>query len=351
MSNRLLRSREKDVELVLVPAGARKLTLEALEAACLARLARLVAETAIWRRDGYGAAWRVGDHNILIVETTVATDAVLYVQFWSEPEQPTLWEVSSANPQPGVDRFVTDESKRMLAEMGFEIGGKAGNLGKQVHVGNTGDAAAAARDVLRIFHGAFAYRGATALVARVMKGERSGRAVVHTRFEPDDVVTMLRHLGYEAEAKKDGERPLVLASQGGFGFAVTLDVPAHGGSFRCLDVTALVGHPDEDSHAAWAGAVNELNGRSRVARAWTDEDGDVIVGTSLMCGAGVTEDYIAEQLAGWLRAAVELAASQAGTGREEPGPGQRQGKEGEEGGHPGRRRRGGARRGSSEVVH
>ena len=117
------------------------------------------------------------------------------------------------------------------------------------------------------------------------------------------------------------------------------------GCFHCLDVTALVGHAREGTRRAWRLAINELNGRSRVARAWLDEDGDVVVGTSLMCGRGVTEAYLAEQIAGWHKSAVDLASSQQGRNAEEAGEGM-----GRAEGRP-RRRAAGGKRGASDVVH
>jgi hypothetical protein len=304
----LLAPRSQNIERVLVPAGKASLTLEALERRCLARLTRMLAAAAIWPTDDYGTGWKLGDFNILIVETTVAPDAALYVQFWSEPEQPVAWEVSSGRWNPPARRFITARAKRRLRDMGFEIGGKAGNFGKEVGVGNRGDAGSVARDVLRIFHDALGYRGATPLVARLTKGERAGRAVVHTRFDPEDVVNLLSHMGCATQLKKDGERPVVLAVWDGFRFAVTLDAPGEDGSFTCLDVTALVGHVTEETEATWITALNDTNGRSRVVRGWIDGDGDVIVGTSLMCARGLTAEYLEDQIAGWHRAALALAA-------------------------------------------
>ena len=316
-----LAKRQVDREVILVPGRRRRpLTLEDLERACLPHLTRLVADTALWRSKDYGTGWKVGDYNILIVETTVARDAMLYVQFWSEPQQPVLWEVSSGKPQPGARRFVTAHARRALREMGFELGGKVGNYGKQVGIGNRGDAASAARDVLRIHWEAFGYRGGTPLVARIIRGERAERGVFYTRFDPDDVVNLLVQNGYQAEVKKRERRPVILSSRDGFGFAVTLDVPAPDGCFTCLDVSALIGHASPETEVGWTAAVNEVNGRSRVVRAWIDGDGDVIAGTNIMCGQGVTADYVVEQIGGWMQSATALAV----------GPGRREDEEAEE---------------------
>lgn len=307
IQNPLPPPRDREIERLLVPAGSRPLTLEALQQACLAPLTRLLVDAAVWPDKGYGRSWKVGDFNILIIETPIAPDASLYVQFWSEPNGQVDWEVSSGNWNPPARPFITARTRRCLAEMGFVIGGKAKNFGRNATVANRADAAAVARDVLRIFHEAFGYRGATPLVARLVKAERAGRAVVHTRFEPTDIVTLLNQLGYAAEwTNRRAKRPVVLASLGDFRVLVTMDVKAKEGGFECLDIGTVVGEMSQESASRWLSAINELNSHSRTARAWVDGDGDVIVGTSVMCRNGVTEGYLADRVTGWLYAASEL---------------------------------------------
>jgi Putative bacterial sensory transduction regulator len=145
------------------------------------------------------------------------------------------------------------------------------------------------------------------VVARLTKAERSHRAVVHTMFTPADTVTLLGRLGYQAELKKEGQRPLIVARQGAFGFVVTLDVPAddHGG-FHCLDFVATVGTVSETTNSSWMWALNELNSLSRIARGWVDGDGNVDVGTSLLCTGGLTEDFVATAIGAWHHAAIRL---------------------------------------------
>ncbi len=53
--------RQVEFERVLLPGGQETLTLAQLERRCLARLATVVANTAIWPADGFGQSWRIGD--------------------------------------------------------------------------------------------------------------------------------------------------------------------------------------------------------------------------------------------------------------------------------------------------
>jgi hypothetical protein len=299
--------RHEQFQRVLLAGGREKLTLAQIEKRGLARLAKLVADTAIWPSDGYRESWRVGDFNILIIETTVSPNAELYVQFWSEPGGPVDWEVSSGHCNPGARKYITKRTRVRLGEMGFTIGGAAGNFLKQASIANRGDAAAVAREVLRIFHDALGYRGRTPLVAKVTRAARCGRAVVHTRFSETDAVTLLRRLGFEASVVRKGRSPILGCRQGDINFAVRLDAPARNrGEFLCLDFITAVGHITDGSHAAWGEALNRLNGMSRVARGWLDPEGHVCVGTSLSLFGGQTEEAMEHGIAGFLRAANEL---------------------------------------------
>jgi hypothetical protein len=299
-------TKHRETERVLLPAGDSPLALPELEATCLAPLSHLLTRLARWESDATGSTWTIGDFRILIVETTVAPEAVLYVQFWSEPDQPISWEVSSGHHNRKARPFVSRQARRALADMGFRVGGAACNFGKAVTIANKGDAAVVARDVLRIFHDALGYRGRTALVAKTTASGRSDRAVVHSVLTGDDVVAMLGRFGYRAELQERKPRPVVFAEQGGFRFAVTTDIPDGYGAFRCLDLAAMVGRISNATTAAWVTALNQLNGRSRVARGWIDPDGNVLVGTSFCLRGGLTEAHLADQVGGWRKAAEEL---------------------------------------------
>lgn len=305
--------RSETSELVLLPGSPEPLSRAQVEQRCLGPLATLLTETANWPAGGFGNAWRIGDFNVLIVETTVAPGAEFYVQFWSEPNGPLAWEVSSGHCNRPLRKFITRRVRTALDRMGFEIGGGAGNFGKRVSIANAGDAAAVARDVVQIFWGAFGYRGGTPMVARVIRDGRCARAVVHRAFTLDDATTLLQYLGYETKIFKKGRRPVVGGRFQDFQFAVVLDVPAERrGEFQCLDFVTSVGHITDGSHAAWGEALNRLNGLSRVARGWIDDEGSVCIGTSLGLRGGMTEDEIGNTIAGWYRAATELRGKGAG---------------------------------------
>jgi len=236
----------------------------------------------------------------------VAPGAELYVQFWSEPGQTVDWEVSSGNLNPGTKKFVAAQARERLAEMGFKA--PAGrNFARETPISNIGDARAVARDVLRIFHDALGYRGLTPLVARVTTSERSARAVVHHRLTLADAATVLQRLGFDTRTLEKVRRPVLQARQGDVSFIVLLDVPAASrGQFQCLDFVAPVGEVGGGASVSWSEAINRLNGGSRVARGWVDDQGNVLVGTSLSLLGGMTDEAIAHAVNGWFEAVLRL---------------------------------------------
>jgi hypothetical protein len=245
--------------------------------------------------------WLVGDHTIVCVETEVAPDASLYVQFWCEPQEPVLWEVSSGHANPGARPFVKGEPARRLRAMGFRIGGAARNFCRQVSVGNRGDAAQVAGEVLRIYYEALGYRGRTPLVVHADRCRRSTSAPVLTGVTAEDVQKLLVRAGFSAtiaEAVKGC--PRLAGSHGELPFDVTLDArDEETGLYTAVDVDAAVGAFGDSDTLVF---MNVLNSSSRVGSTWiAPKDRAVILGTSLLFAGGLTEAHIVERLQAWLR--------------------------------------------------
>lgn len=190
--------------------------------------------------------------------------------------------------------------------MDFRIRGSARNFSRTITISNEDAAAAVARDVLDIFHAAFGYRGQAALVANACASSRSEQAVVHTGLTPRDLVALLEQFGYSARLAARRPRPVVAAKAGGFNFAVVLDSPAGCGTYRTLDLTAIVGRITNATTLDWVAALNELNSGSRVARGWIDGRGHATVGTSFCLTGGLTATFLADQIGGWRHAAEQL---------------------------------------------
>lgn len=295
---------ENSAHVVLWPGGRRVLSPEDLERACLPRLTKVLEQALLWdgRHPSFG--WMVGDHTIVCVETMVTPDASLYVQFWSEPQEPVLWEVSSGHANPGARPFIKGEPSRRLRAMGFRIGGEARNFGRRVTVGTRDEAAQVARDVLRIYHEALGYRGRTPLTVEVHRCRRAAAARVISGVTPEDVRKLLVRAGFGATpAEPEDGRPRLTGTQGEFSFDVTLDArDEETGLYTAVDVAAPVA-PFEGTDMLVE--MNLLNQMSRVGCAWIAGGSRVVVmGTSLAFVGGLTEAHIVERLTAWVRLAM-----------------------------------------------
>ena len=125
----------------------------------------------------------VGDYRFLIFEMEVAPETLLYVQFWSEPMEPVLWEVSSGRWNPPADEWLAGERAERIEALGFAIGGNAENYHRTVDISTPADAAAVAKQVVRIFYEGFDYRGAQPIVARVVHDGRSMLKAIGTKLQ------------------------------------------------------------------------------------------------------------------------------------------------------------------------
>jgi hypothetical protein len=152
----------------------------------------------------------IGDYRFLIFEIEVAPETLLYVQFWSEPLEPVVWEVSSGRWNPPADEWLAGDRAGRIEGLGFAIGGNGENYHRTVEVRTPGDAAAVAKQVVRIFYEGFDYRGLHSIRATLAHEGRSEAKATYDAFTPEDVMKVFAGLGYrvaEPEAEDDQEPP------------------------------------------------------------------------------------------------------------------------------------------------
>jgi hypothetical protein len=290
----------ENYEHVLMPGGESGVTRSRLERRCLFMLTEMIVAVTKWRWAHSDDRWKIGDYAVLILESTVGKDAMLYTQIWSEPLEPVAWEVSSGHLNPGAKPFIDGEPAARIEAMGFAMGGKAENFRKEMSVLNRGDALSMARGMLRVFHDAFGYRGETPLVVQCFRQQRATvDATVHSAFTTEDAQKLLRSMGFEAEAAESVPAAL-FCSRDNIAFTARLDVQQEGQSlYECLDLLAWVGQAADFDNLGW---MNHVNLTSRVARVGVDEEGTVAIGTGIILLGGVTEAYLANRIKGWFDA-------------------------------------------------
>jgi hypothetical protein len=174
---------------VLVPSCGRPLTPEHARARAYDRVAAVVARTCDWGRPV--TDWHVGDYRFLVLEIKPARDVCLYVQIWSEPEEPVLVEVCSGAWNPTARPFVGPRQRAALRKRGYAVGGRARNYRKYWDLSPLADARALAAELVGILVDILGYRGNRALGMAYCSEGRTEEGLVFPALAVDDVKRML----------------------------------------------------------------------------------------------------------------------------------------------------------------
>lgn len=145
----------------------------------------------------------LGDYRFVVFDLEVAPETHVYVQFWSEPLEPVLWEVSSGQWNPPADEWLAGEAAAKIEALGFTIGGRANNYQRTVAITTAGDLADVAKTVVRIFVDAFGYRGTKPIMATLSYQGRSELRATFDSFTPEDVAKIFASLDYEVATSAD----------------------------------------------------------------------------------------------------------------------------------------------------
>jgi hypothetical protein len=293
--------------------------IQSLDQLCDALLPSVAAH--IWRAccwpDRMKDGWKIGDHCFVVFSLTPERNTELYVQFWSEPQEPVLVEVCSGEWSPGSVKYVQARQRALLASLGYEIGGEAKNLRRLVRINSVADAEAAAREMLRIFYDALGYRGQWALDVRLERGERAEAGYMYTAVTPEDLAKLAAARGYTAAVGTDDDgEPIVVLRRGRTRFAGLFGA-AHSEALHdivILDVS--LPSPKEMTAAALTRLAGELPGV--VVRA----GGSMTVRLSMLLrlGGGVTAEWIAQSLDHWAIAVAKCRRLLLATSRENRRP-------------------------------
>jgi hypothetical protein len=181
---------------VLVASTRRKLTPDEVRARVIRKVEAVVAETCNWGEPGED--WVVGDHRFLIFEFWPAKGDCLYVQLWTEPDEPVVVEVCSGAWAPPARKYIRTPQRTALRALGYEIGGRARNFEKRRTVTSSLDARALARELVDILVDVFGYCGRQPLVMKCCAEGRSHREPVYDGLVIEDMTRMLAIAGITA---------------------------------------------------------------------------------------------------------------------------------------------------------
>jgi hypothetical protein len=270
-------------------------SIDELVEQCHRALSTQLWTTCCWSEGGSG--WKIGDFTYLVVSVAPDADTSLYVQFWSEPGERVLTEVSSGEWCPGAIRYIGPAQRQALAARGYTLGGRARNYQKEFVIDSTAAAEAVALEVLQIVFEVFGYRGQWRLDIERHRGERAGHDPVYTSVTPEDFAKVATRAGCRATVTKSGDAPLVALTRGRRAFLARMDWRIRGRnlySLVALQAELTLEEPVSDE------AISRVNSTLRLVKVWRTDTRTVRMHMPLVLNGGVTAAWLAQSLQHWM---------------------------------------------------
>jgi len=279
-------ARGEIAETTLFPGRKRPMSRGELRRALAPAVASCLKATCLW-----DATAAVGDYRFVTFATDVTPKVHVYIQFWSEPWEPVLWEVSSGRSHAPTAKWLAGERAGRIEALGFAIGGKAENFRRQVDVRAAADATRIARAVVDICYDCFDYRGLRPVQAQMSYQSRGELELAYDSFTPEDLLKILIACGFRATAMDgDESAPVLCVSRRGIETTVMcLDRVEDRNLFQRAVLAADVDVPDSIAAAV-----------ATAARPVIDRVPDVIkMGTTLAFDGGVTVGWVMRRIQEW----------------------------------------------------
>ena len=293
-------NRDEEVDATLFPGRKKPMSRVELMRALAPAFANWIKATCLW--DDTAA---IGDYRFGILAAKVAPRVHVYVQFWSEPGEPVLWEVSSGHWNPPTDKWLAGERSKRIQAMGFEIGGQAENFHREVVVQTAAEATRIARSVVDIFYNGFDYRGLSPIEAHLSYESRGEPALTYDNFSPEDLIKILEACDFRITAMDgDDDAPIIRAARRGIETTITcVERVDDEHLYRHALLTADVEVPPDIAAAVTDAAAAVIDGAPNVIR----------LGTTLMFDGGVTVGWVVRRLEDW---EAMMQSSQTRVGRQ-----------------------------------
>ncbi|MGB5104871.1 MAG: YbjN domain-containing protein [Steroidobacteraceae bacterium] len=267
----------------LVKPQRKPRTQVALYAACEATLLAHLKAACLWPGRQRDKTWHIGDYSFYILEFSPARGVEAYLQFWSEPDEPGVsFEVST-----GAANSPADKTEKVVA------------------VRNAKDVRALAREAMTTLCKGLGYDGRQPLTFRLHLGTRLKPDVAFDAICASDLAKLMRHWGYVAEIEEHGgKRNLIRSAIAEQPFLVAFvgEHPEGSNEYGMIGLRAFLrfelGVPD--------GLANGINQNFVGVKASVDEEGDLIVQTSILLHGGVTEANLAMNFSIWRQTIEEI---------------------------------------------
>ena len=263
---------------LLLPASKRLQTRARLMKALVPKVKTLLTEVCLWDDE-----WEVGDYRFCVVSYDLPGDVHVFFQFWSEPDDAVMWEISSGKWYPPTEPYIAGSRAARIEAAGFEMGGEAENYQKEVEVRNARDVDTLARQVVAQFYDALDYRGQQDLLVQAVADSRATLRPVYGSIDPDDLAKILELAGFHCEFGDEEDEDAD---------SVSMFVRRHG--IRAVAILTAEA-PDTGGFEIIALGLDRPSSKSKT-RSPTPERAEMRL---LWLAGGVTASWLQHQFADW----------------------------------------------------
>ena len=248
----------------------------------------------LWSTCLWGDEWRIGEFEFLIV-AFYPKGACLYLQFWSEPEEQVVTEVTSGEWAPQSLRYIGPVQRQALAARGYAKGGAASNFRKTLTIENADQAEAAALEALEVIWEVFGYRGEFELLVKRERSERGEEERVHAAITPEDFAKVALSEGWGTQVIGEGETRMVALKRGRHVSFAHFDWPSSDNLFSAITLQTELPSKGSIPDAT----IASINMDLRFVTAWRSDERAIKVRMALHLDGGVTVEWLERALAHW----------------------------------------------------
>jgi hypothetical protein len=245
----------------------------------------------------------VGAYRFFILDFSPREQVSLYLQVWSEPGDPVLFEVSSGYGYAPTEAYLTQTMKEALLGRGFEFRGPAKNFQKKVVVTGRSTIRTLAREMLAIAVDVLGYDGKVPLTFRFHQDSRTEQGRLFRGIQPNDFQRLLERWGITAKFTPD-DQPVLNCRSTGLRFVVRFHVECSP-SFSLFEIAtcdAIVKVKAGQAH----GFANEINLQLITGRAIAMPPDSVALSLAIVVGGGVAPENLRRQVLGWAEQARKV---------------------------------------------
>jgi hypothetical protein len=279
-------ARGEQIEAEIFRRRRKPMSRQALRTTLAPEIAGWLRATCAWGPDAI-----IGDYRCATLTLRLTPRMQVAFQFWSEPGEPIVWEITSEPWFVPDDKAVAAERARGVEALGFAVAVRPAHYSRDVVVRDDSDLTRFAEAVVDLLYEAFGYRGMQAIKAALAYETRAQMMFTYDSFTPGDLTRILLACGFEVvEIEGDDDLPVLRAMRRGITTYVHM-VDRLPGEY--LFQRAVLSAEVEVSPAQ-VRAASELN-----LDIGGEQPAALQVGTTLIFQGGVTASWIEDRINEW----------------------------------------------------